>query len=105
MSKKLKNIASLLLFLTFLLPSIVKLEHHHNQGKSIPTDEKQNHVFRDNCPICNFEFSVFLNSIENIEYQKDIPCDNYCNTYNSRYNSNFSQFSFSLRAPPLNIYN
>jgi hypothetical protein len=104
MIRKLKNIISLLLLLVFLLPTVVKLEHHHKYDVSDSKNEKHSFVFHDNCPICNFEFSVFLTSIDNIHYQKDKHFDNYINNYNSRYNSNFSQFSFSLRAPPLNIH-
>ncbi len=100
MIRRYKNIISLLLLLVFLLPTIVKFEHYHNLGVPIPTYEKENHVFHNNCPICNFEFSVFLTSIEKIDFQKEEPSDTYFNTYNSRYNFNLSQYSFSLRAPP-----
>jgi len=87
------------------MPSVVKLEHHHEHKFFKTAYEKQYRVLHENCPICNFEFSVFLTSIDNIDYQKEKPFDNYINNYNSRYKSNFSQFSFSLRAPPLNIHN
>jgi hypothetical protein len=105
MIRRFKNITSFLLLLVFILPSIVKVQHHHKHLIDNATNEKHSNVFRDNCPICNFEFSVFLTSIDNIDFQKETPSDNYINNYNSRYNSNFSQFSFSLRAPPLNIHN
>jgi len=100
MIRKFKNITSLLLLLVFLLPSIVKLEHHHEHFKCTTKNEKHYHVFHDRCGICNFEFSVFFPSIENIVLQKENPLDSYSNNYNSRYNSNLSQFSFLLRAPP-----
>ena len=105
MIRRFKNIISILLFSVFLLPTVVKLEHHHINNESYPNNENHNPVLQENCPICNFEFSVFLTSTDNIDFQKEKPFDNYINNYNSRYNSNFSQLSFALRAPPLNIHN
>ena len=100
MIRKFISITSILLLLVFLLPTIVKLEHHHKHFVCKAKDEKHNQVFQDKCAICNFEFSIFLSSVENIDLQKENPLDSYCNNYNSRYNSNLFQFSFLLRAPP-----
>lgn len=100
MNRKYKNIASLLLLLVFLLPSIVKIGHHHEHFECNAKNEKHYHVFHEKCAICNFEFSVFLSSVKNIQLQKENPFDAYCNNYDSRFNSNLSRFSFLLRAPP-----
>jgi hypothetical protein len=100
MTGKFKKITSSLLLLIFLLPSVVKLEHHHDSFICKAIDEKHYHVVHQTCAICNFEFSVFLTDIENIDLPKGNPLDNYSNNYNSRYNYNLSQFSFLLRAPP-----
>jgi hypothetical protein len=100
MNRRFKHIVSLLLLLIFIFPSIVKLEHKHDHVESKVINEKNSNVFKDKCPICNFEFSIFLSTVENIDLPKDNPLDNYRNNYNSRYNSNLSQFSFLLRAPP-----
>lgn len=86
--------------MVFLFPSLVKLEHHHEHFQCKAKNEKHFHVFHDKCGICNFEFSVFLSSVEKIDLKKENPLDSYCNNYSSRYYSNPSQFSFSLRAPP-----
>jgi len=101
MKVKFKNIISLMLLLVFLLPTIVKFEHHHQHNFCQPLNEKQLRVFHDKCVICNFEFSVFLSAIENIELQIDIPVDSYRNHYKSLSVSNLSQYSFALRAPPV----
>ncbi len=101
MIRKFKNIASLLLLLVFLLPSIVQLEHHHKHFIYKAKNEKQYLVFQEKCGICNFEFSVFSSDFENIELQKDKPLDKYCNNYSSLYYSNISDYSFLLRAPPV----
>ena len=100
MIRKFKNITSLLLLSVFLLPSLVKIEHHQDHGVTKAINEEIYNVLHKKCVICNFEFSVFLTSIENIDLQKENPLDRYCNSYNSRYNSNQSQLSFLLRAPP-----
>jgi hypothetical protein len=100
MKVKFKNIISLLLLLVFLLPSIVKLEHHHQHNFFQPQNVKQFRVYQDKCEICSFEFSVFLSAIENIELQNDLPVDHYSNHYKSLSICNLSQYSFALRAPP-----
>jgi len=97
---KFKNIISLLMVLILLMPSIVKLEHHHEHFICKAKNEKHYHVFHEKCGICNFEFSVFSSDIENIDLQKEKPLNNYCNNYSSVYYSNLSQFSYLLRAPP-----
>ena len=101
MIRRFKNIISLLLLLVFVLPSIVKVEHHHEHFECKAKNEKHYHFLHEKCLICNFEFSVFLSKSENIDFQKENPLDNYFNNYNSLYYSNLSQFSFSLRGPPV----
>jgi hypothetical protein len=96
-----KNITSLLLLLVFLLPSIVKVEHHHEHFECKAKNENHYHALHERCVICNFDFSVFLSGSENIDFQKENPLDNYFNNYNSRYYSNLSLFSFLLRGPPV----
>jgi hypothetical protein len=100
MSRKLKNITSLLLLLVFLLPSIVKLGHHHEHFVYKAKNEKNPQVLYGECGICNFEFFVFLSDIGNIDFQDEKPLANYCNNYYCLYYSNLSQFSYLLRAPP-----
>jgi hypothetical protein len=100
MNIRFKHIISLLLLFVFIFPAIVKLEHKHHHVEYKVINEKHSVVFKDKCPICNFEFSVFLSTCNIIELPNDDPLDNYCNNYNSQYNSNPAQFSFQLRAPP-----
>ena len=100
MNRKLRNITSLLLLLVFLLPSIVKFEHHHEHSELNAKNEKNSQVLYGKCGICNFEFFVFLSDFGNIDLQDEKPLANYCNIYNCLYYSNLSQFSYLLRAPP-----
>lgn len=101
MIRRFKNITSIFLLLVFLLPSIVKLEHHHEHFECKAINEKHYHVLHDKCVICNFEFSVFLSNTGDIDFQKENPLEYFCNNYDSVYFSNLSQFSFLLRAPPI----
>ena len=101
MTRKFKYITSVFLIIVFLLDTVVKIEHHHKQYAIDFKNESHKSVLQNNCPICNFEFPVFLSSIEDFHFQIANHVDTYLNTYNSRYNSNLSQFSFLLRAPPV----
>jgi hypothetical protein len=100
MTKRLRNIISLLLLLVFLLPSVAKLEHHHESYLNATSTGKNSQVLFGKCGICNFEFFVFLTGFGNINLQNEKPIVNYCNNYYSFYYSNLSQFSYLLRAPP-----
>ena len=104
MIRKFKNITSILLLLVFLLPSIVKLEHHHRHPFPETQTANHNQVFTEKCAICSFEFSFFLSDFGYAGLPKEKPSINYFNNYDSVFHSNFSKFSFSLRAPPLNIH-
>lgn len=100
MIKNFKNIASLLLLTAFLLPSVIKIEHHHQNIEYKAMNEKHFHEYHEKCSICDFEFAVFVSSVENIVLPKEKPIDYYSNIYNSHYNYNISRYSFLLRAPP-----
>ena len=100
MNRKFKNISSLLLLLVFLLPSVVKLEHHHENFECKAKNEKHYHVYHKKCATCNFEFSVFSLDLENSDLPKEQPLNKYCNNYISVNYSTLSNYSFLLRAPP-----
>jgi hypothetical protein len=98
-----KNIA-LLLLIVFLIPSAVKFFHHHhhehtyfNLGK-----DKLLYEYQEKCQICSFEFSVFLNSTEKLTIEKELYSDRYFNSYKSTFIAGHFDFSFLLRAPPVN---
>ena len=97
---KFRKITSGLLLLLFILPSVVKLEHRHKGIISNLSDEKKYPHFKENCPICNFEYSAFLQGFKDNHVTAEYHVDSYCFNYISRNNNNLNQFSFSLRAPP-----
>jgi hypothetical protein len=101
MTRKFKYITAVLLIFVFLLDTAAKIEHHHKHYAIDFKNEKHNTLLQDNCPICNFEFPVFLSSTVNFNLKNADHSDAYLITYNSRFNSNLTQFSFLLRAPPV----
>jgi hypothetical protein len=100
MIRKVKKIISSLLLVVFLLPPVVKLGHRHPHFVSKDGSAEHSLVLQDNCPICNFEFSVFIPGAEDIDLQSDFPGDRYLNNYKAQNYSNLAQYSFSLRGPP-----
>lgn len=101
MYRKLKNIASLLILLVFLLPTIVKQTHSHEVFICNAKHEKHLHVAHEKCTVCNFEFSVFSSNKEYFDIKKEEHTDNYAVSYQSIYQSSNSSYSFLLRAPPI----
>jgi hypothetical protein len=101
MIRNFKHITSLFLVLVLLLPSFVKLEHHHKYFINSSGGERHNQHFSDSCRICNLEFSIFITDGKESGLHYETPSDSYSINYDSRDYSFISQFSFSLRAPPL----
>lgn len=103
MLQKIKNIFSLWMVLVLLMPTIIKLEHHHDHFVCNAKNEKHFHTFHEKCPICSFEFSVFLqDKIAASNVKTEITYRFNDNNYNFYY-SDLSKFSFLLRAPPVDI--
>ncbi len=101
MVRKINNIISFLFLLVFLLPTVVKLEHHHEHFKCHAVGEKHLHVSHEKCVICDFEFSVFLTETSYPDLFDEKPVEHFCNNYNSVDFSNLSKLTFLLRAPPV----
>lgn len=100
MKVKSKKNTSLFLLLVFILPFLIKFEHHHEIIDCKIKNEKHFHSFHKKCSVCSFEFSVFSSDFLEIDLQKEKPLELYFCTYSSHFYSNISQFSFLLRAPP-----
>ena len=99
--EKLKRFFTYLILIVFLSPSIFKSFHHHEHYICAAKNETHYHEYLENCEIYNFEFSVFSSSTENVENHKLQLSDLYCNLYNSSLIVESFNFSFLLRAPPL----
>ncbi len=109
MTTKLKHIISILLVSIFLTPIAVMFldGSFHNHDNFICTTKTEHHFhkYHNKCPILGFEFSLYsLNKII-LETQKAFYYDKlFTNYISNNYCSNL-KYSFSLRAPPLNIHN
>lgn len=89
-----------MLLTVFLLPSLIKIAHHHEHSECYAKNEIQYHEYHSKCAVCNFEFSVFSLEFENIVLENILPATNYLNNYCSVKYSTFTKYSFLLRAPP-----
>lgn len=100
MSKKIKGIISFLMVWVFFLPTIIKIEHHHDHEAYHHEAESHFHTCHEECDICTFEFSIFLE--ERSELISDFPFqpDTYSSLYRAEKNTTHSGYSFQLRAPP-----
>ena len=105
MTKKLKDIISILLVFIFLMPMTIKLIdglfHHHDHFICTAKHEHHFHEHHDKCSIPDFEFSLYsLNKII-LETQKTFYCDRLTINYTSNYCCSKLKYSFLLRAPPV----
>ncbi|MDY0101878.1 MAG: hypothetical protein RBS07_03010 [Lentimicrobium sp.] len=102
MIRKFRNFSPLFLLLVFLLPTIVKLEHHHEDEHHIYKTENEQHYhkFHKKCAICDFEFSIFTLNYEIVELREEKPSGHYYLNYAAQFFSGLSEYSFLLRAPP-----
>ena len=82
------------------LPSIIRLEHHHEHFDYPLKIGKLFHHAHEKCAACDFEYSVFLSETIDIIIAKAIYFDSYRIDYTPFYYSRLSNYSFSLRAPP-----
>jgi len=102
MNKAIKYITSFLLLLVFLIPTVVKLEHNHENFKCKAKNKKHYHTYHKPCDICSIEFSIFNSNLENDVLKKKRPADKYNNIYRSANYTTLTEYSFLLRAPPYN---
>jgi len=98
-----RKIVSILMLVAFLMPSIVKVEHHHQHLICKAKNEKHLHVYQDKCEVCSFEFSVFASETLLVDLQNDKPLACYIDNYRSKYHFTYPKFSFQLRAPPTQL--
>lgn len=109
MTKKLKHIISISLVFIFLMPMTIKLLdsqfHHHDHFICTAKSEHHFHKYHDKCPILGFEFFLYTINKRVLETQKIFYFDKLFVLFFSIYCYSKSKYSFSLRAPPLNIHN
>jgi len=101
MTRNFKNTFSLMMLMVFILPSIIKIEHHHEETFVCKAKhEKHFHHHHDKCAVCSFELSIFSTDFDIIPFSPEKPSDQYFNPYHSANHSRCADYSFLLRAPP-----
>lgn len=101
MTQKFKNIFSIILVLALLTPSVVKLEHHHKHFFCNAKNEKHFHELHEKCPVCSFEYSVFIPEKNNYSSTRAVLIGTRAIDFYSCFYSNSARYSFLLRAPPV----
>jgi len=105
MIQKLKNIFSVLVVAMLFLPSIIRLEHHHEYFDYPVKSGIFFHLVHEKCAVCNFEYSLFLSDNIKIALPNSELIDTYRICYTPCHYSGLSDYSFSLRAPPADSNN
>lgn len=100
MLKLFRNSISILMIGTLFLPSIVKLEHHHDHFVCNAKTEKHFHDHHEKCSICSFEFSVFMSDEFFSLPENPISFGGYINHYKVGNFSTSPIYTFLLRGPP-----
>jgi hypothetical protein len=90
---------SLFLIGIFLFPSVVKLEHHH-ELVNYSHSEKSSQAYHNDCPICDFHFSLFIEQNLGIEVALPSYFDQYENLYKTPHIVFLAYILFLYRAPP-----
>jgi len=92
MKTRCKHIISILLLMVFLMPSVVKIEHHHDHGKLDDYTEHPSQEYHENCVICNFEFSAFMPFDSRVNFEAEEYSKQFINDYISAHFQNLSRF-------------
>ena len=103
MKERFNSITSLFLLWIFLNPTIVTIEHHHEEFSCDAKDEQHLHDYHSKCDICNFEFPLFESFPGNIGLQTEQFVVDFYNKHNSPHHFTPEKYSFLLRAPPYRL--
>jgi len=101
MTRNRKHIVSIILAMILLMPTLIKLEHHHDHNCNHDQDNRSTTLFEEKCFICDFQFSTFVSN-EFIPYSISFDyIELRTNSNTSFHYLNNSKYSFLLRAPPV----
>lgn len=105
MTKSIKNTASILLLVILLGPLVIKLAHSafHEHDHFVCKAKHEHHFHEDHekCPVCSYEFSIYLSQKIVHYHNPDETTDCYRNLYRSTFFIRFPKYAFLLRAPPV----
>lgn len=105
MTKKLKYIVSISLVFVLLAPLTTQLfdslfHHHYHNSHSLNADSHFQ-IYHDKCPIPDFQLSLFSLPKSIDENEKTNHNNTLIVLFRSAYYSDLSNYSFLLRAPPI----
>jgi hypothetical protein len=91
---------ALYVLLSFLAPSLLKLEHHHEHFVCNAKTEHHFHNAHPKCEICEFEFSLFSNDHPDVVFDFYSPFVVPAFIFEQKVDVLDPVYSFLLRAPP-----
>lgn len=104
MRVRVKHILSVIMAVIFMTPITIKLLdgcfHHHDHFVCTAKNEHHFHEQHEKCPVCSYEFSLFLSKNIDSPVVKIQKFENYYNYYKASHFLYFFNYSFLLRAPP-----
>ncbi len=98
--KRFRKILAGLVLIALLLPTAIQIGHNHIHFFCTAKNETHYHIHQDECPICDFEYSIFIKYDTGINFTGLCLCNTNISLYKSEIRQNDSAFSFLLRAPP-----
>lgn len=98
---KYRHIIAWAFLLAFLLPSAIKMEHHHDRVAGRAESADRSAEFHEKCAVCDFEFSLFSVASSYIPQSVALILDGYVAKCIACIYVNPLEYSFSLRAPPM----
>jgi hypothetical protein len=102
MIRKFINGISVVAVLILFMPTIARINHHHDPVACWAKSEKHLQDLHERCPVCSFEFSLFLAERPVIASSKTEFPDNFKIQISDCHFPDSSKFSSFLRAPPIN---
>lgn len=104
MTGKIRNTASILLLVILMLPLAIKvadgLFHEHDHFVCQAKHEHHFHEDHQICPVCSYEFPLYLSEKPVLLFTHAKFIDTYLNAYQSACFSCPDNYLFCLRAPP-----
>ncbi len=100
MGNILRYTGTLWLLMAVFLPSAIRLVHHHQSFAKVNNGEVTLSDFREQCPACAFEFSVFSAGDTLVLSKALPPVTGYYNRFSAVQPKTQCNYKFNLRAPP-----
>jgi hypothetical protein len=100
MLRSIRHIIAISLLTVFLLPSVIKTEHHHEHFVCHHGGETHLHEYHEKCLVCKFEFSLYTTRVCEDQDAHHEYSDSYANNYCTEAYQSHPEFDYSLRAPP-----